>query len=185
MECNPDAVVLGYVEPEYRDYAPPWLIEQGFRGKMGNSVSVGSSTLPTRMDRSQFIPNDLVQEAQWLATQEMNFGFLPRVMAAVKLSAKSNLYRIDRSLVREIQRVGDFDLSNLGQGFSLSQRASSATLLGTEPLPTDIRNVAILAEIPRRAKNVLSNVNPETFLSSEYFEVFLSNSSLTPKMISN
>jgi hypothetical protein len=64
---------------------------------MKGSVSVGSSTLVPGSDGSQFIPNEHAQEAQWLASQELDLGFLSRVLVAVKLSAISSVFHIEWS----------------------------------------------------------------------------------------
>jgi hypothetical protein len=72
-KCNPANIVLEYNKPAYIDPLPSWLTIQGFRGKMRGSVPLGSSTLMPGSDRPQFVGPG--QEAQWLAAQELDFGF--------------------------------------------------------------------------------------------------------------
>jgi hypothetical protein len=92
MPCGPSAMVLEYNKPAYRDPSSSWLIAQGSKEKMKGSVPVGSSTLMPGSDYPQLV--GLVQEAQWLAAQELDFGFLSRVTAAVKLAEELNVFHI-------------------------------------------------------------------------------------------
>jgi hypothetical protein len=113
MECNPDTVVLRYVEPAFYNLTPNWLTMEDM---LARAFSAGENVMMTGVrDIDQFIEHN--QRALFLATQSRYYGGIPRAMVAVeKVKEKQNTHVVWPRL--DDVRVLDFNpgIAPVGRG---------------------------------------------------------------------
>jgi hypothetical protein len=167
MACNPESIVLTYVEPAFYDPQPAWLTNVGMEEMLRKSTSAGANVVMVGMDNTSQIV-DPSQRACYLANQTWDFGWMARAMATIKLiQEQSTLHMVWPQLAAV--HIDDAVNSNVAHTARAST-AEGSSIFPDDELPDPGGDVTIRTNLRMSVGNVLDEDSEEHFLTTSYME---------------
>jgi hypothetical protein len=166
MTCDPDSIVLKYVEPAFDDPQPSWLANVGMEEMMRKSAKAGDNAIVTGMDHTSQIVGPRLT-GYYLANQTWDFGFLFLAMVTIKLVQEQSSYRIVWPQLAAAKIDDDFD-PNVANVTRASAAEGSSIFLEDDVLPDNVEHLNIVTRLRHSAEDVLDEIDEATFLATSY-----------------